>query len=108
MSVRDAIVSYVRENARPPDKFDHQVRLYALTKSVGSGLEYDDDVVFAAAWLHDLGVFVGHRPEDPVALANWDNVAYACNKAPEVLRSRGFPPQKMDAVVEAIRTHQPK
>ncbi len=107
MSYREAIESYIAREARPVDKFGHQPRLYALTRQIGAGLDYDDDVVHAAVWLHDLGVFVGHRPEDPSELARWDNVAYAMERAPEMLASAGFPPEKIPAVVEAIRTHQP-
>jgi uncharacterized protein len=105
---RDALVAYIREQAKPVDKFSHQPRLYALTREVGVGERYDDDVVFAAVWLHDLGVFVGHRPEDPATLAKWDNVAYAMKQTPEVLKQLGFPAEKIPAVVEAIRTHQPQ
>lgn len=104
---RSAIQEYIRAEAKPVDKYSHQPRLYALTRQIGSDLTYDDDVVFAAAWLHDLGVFVGHRPEDPEQLSRWDNVAYACETAPAVLRRLGFPREKIPAVVEAIRTHQP-
>jgi uncharacterized protein len=104
---RTAIIDYTKKQARPVDKFGHQPRLYSLALRVAEGLEYDHDVVFAAAWLHDLGVFVGHRPEDPEALATWDNVTYACGIAPTVLAWCGFPAHKIGAVVEAIRTHQP-
>lgn len=105
---RDALPAYIREQAKPVDKFSHQPRLYVLTKEVGAGQTYDDDIVFAAVWLHDLGVFVGHRPEDPAALAKWDNVAYAMQRTPELLKQFGFPAERIPAVVEAIRTHQPQ
>jgi len=104
---RERIREYIRQEAKPVDKFGHQPRLYALTRKIGKDLSYDDDVVFAAAWLHDLGVFIGHRPEEPRALAAWDNTAYAMEKAPQVLADTGFPAAKERAVVEAIRTHQP-
>jgi uncharacterized protein len=104
---RPAIIAYLREQARPVDKFSHQPRLYELTRAIGAGRSYDDDVVFAAVWLHDLGVFVGHRPEEPEALAKWDCVAYAMKRTPEILARLGFPAGKIPAVVEAIRTHQP-
>ena len=104
---RERIREYIAREALPVEKFSHQPRLYALTVLIGAGLEYDDDVVFAAAWLHDVGVFSGHRPEDPAVLADWDNVAYAVALAPSVLRDAGFPEEKTGAVVEAIRTHQP-
>ena len=73
---RAEIVEYIRAQAAPPDKFSHQPRLYELAKALGKEGPHDDRL-FAAAWLHDLGVFVGHRPEDPAELAAWDCVAYA-------------------------------
>jgi uncharacterized protein len=104
---REALREYIRREARPFDKFGHQPRLYALARQVGAGRDFDDNVIFAAVWLHDLGVFIGHRPEDPESLARWDSVAWAMEKAPAVLRTVGFPEAKIAAVVEAIRTHQP-
>ena len=105
---RDALAEYVRRNALPVEKYGHQPRLYALTLKVGAGLAYDDDVVYAAAWLHDLGVFVGHRPEDLEALARWDHVAYAVERVPAILAECGFAAAKVPAVLECIRNHQPK
>jgi uncharacterized protein len=104
---REALEAYIRLNANPPDKFSHQPRLYRLCTQLAAGQPHDDDVLHAAAWLHDLGVFIGHRPEDPVALAKWDCVAYAMEKTPVLLDEFGFPNSKIAAVVEAIRTHQP-
>lgn len=104
---RQAIRDYIAREARPVDKYGHQPRLYALTQKIGAGYDYDDDIVFAAAWLHDLGVFIGHRPEDAEELARWDNVAYAVDRVPALLEKMGFPPEKVEAVIEAIRTHQP-
>ena len=104
---RKAIVEYVRLNAKPPDKFSHQPRLYRVASQLAAGQQHDDDVLFAAAWLHDIGVFIGHRPEDPAALAVWDCVSYALAKAPVLLEAFGFPKAKIPAVVEVIRTHQP-
>jgi uncharacterized protein len=101
------LAQYVRSQALPVDKLGHQPRLYALTRLVGEGMSYDDDVVYAAAWLHDLGVFVGHRPEDPEKLSGWDNVTYAMQQSPPLLHQFGFPATKVAQVVEAIRTHQP-
>src|SRR5271157_84918 len=96
---RAAIVDYIRAQARPVDKLSHQARLYALAREVGAGQPYDDDVVFAAAWMHDLGVFVGHRPEDLAALAHWDHVAYAMERTPPLLQDFGFPQAKIPSVV---------
>jgi uncharacterized protein len=102
------MADYIEGQARPVDKFGHQPRLVALAMAVGGDIVYDRDVVAAAAWLHDLGVFVGHRPEDPEQLASWDHVAYACSQATAILRQAGFPEEKVPAVLQAIREHQPK
>lgn len=104
---REAVIAYIRVEALPQDKFGHQPRLYALASELGKGMDYDDDIVFAAAWMHDLGVFLGHRPEDPDQLARWDHVPYTIARTKELLPGWGFPPEKLDAVAETIRTHQP-
>lgn len=104
---REALENYVRANALPREKFSHQPRLYRLACRVGQGTDYDDDVLFAAAWLHDIGVFIGHRPEDPAQLVVWDHLAYALRVVPGILESNGFPADKIPAVLEAIRTHLP-
>ncbi len=105
---RQLLQNHLRRQALPVDKFGHQPRLYALTRQVGEGMHYNDEVVFAAAYLHDLGVFVGHRPEQPEALAHWDHVAYAVGQAPAILREVGFPEDLIVPVLRAIETHQPR
>lgn len=104
---RQAIADYIRDNAKPPDKFSHQPRLYELAKRLAENETFDDDVLFAAAWMHDIGVFIGHRPEDLAALAKWDNVAYAVKESPSLLKRFGFPEEKIPKVIEVIRTHLP-
>jgi len=104
---RLAIEAYIRAEAKPPDKFSHQPRLHALAQRLAENRPFDDDILHAGAWLHDLGVFIGHRPADLAALAAWDNVAYAIEQTPRLLRQFGFPTAKIPAVVEVIRSHQP-
>src|SRR5438445_2133262 len=104
---RKAVRDYIRANANPREKFSHQPRLYHLAAQLAEGRPFDDDVLFAAAWMHDLGVFIGHRPEEPAALTSWDHVAYAIAKTPDLLREFGFPNEKIPAVLEVIRTHLP-
>jgi uncharacterized protein len=104
---RRRIVEYIRSNARPPDKFSHQARLYRLARQLAGDKSFDDDVLFAAAWMHDLGVFIGHRPESPDELEKWDHVAYALNRVPAILRELGFPEEKIPRVLEVIRAHLP-
>lgn len=108
---RAQLAAYLQEQASPRHKYGHQPRLHALAERLAAnspGLSFDPDVVYAAAFLHDLGVFVGHRPEDAAALRSWDHVAYICAKAPALLTGFGFPPEKIPAVLQAIREHQPQ
>ena len=105
---RDSVVGYIQAEATPVDKFGHQPRLYALASQLAEGQNCDDDVLFAAAWMHDLGVFLGHRPADPVELARWNHVPYTIARSRELLTEWGFSAAKLEAVAEVIRTHQPK
>lgn len=110
-SWRTQVADFLQREADPPHKYGHQPRLYALTQTIAARspeLHYDDDVVYAAAFLHDLGVFKGHRPEDPEQLKSWDHVAYICARAPGLLAGFGFPVEKIPAVLAAIRQHQPQ
>ncbi len=107
-SFRAHLDALLRKEAKPEDKYGHQPRLYALTRQVGAGYGYDDDIVFAAAYLHDLGVFIGHRPEKHELLQSWDHIKYAVEKVPDVLRQVGFPVGKIAAVLQVVETHQPK
>jgi uncharacterized protein len=110
MGWRESVVAYIRAEAQPADKFGHQPRLYALARRIAEDefKFFNDDVLFAATWMHDLGVFIGHRPSDPAELASWDHVPYTIARSRELLREWGFPEEKLDAVAEAIRTHQAK
>ncbi len=102
---RESVMAYIRAEALPVDKFGHQPRLYALAARLGEDVAHDDDILFASAWMHDLGVFTGHRPEDPPH--NWRGGTMC----PTPLRgpgnccpSGGFPAEKLEGVTEAIRT----
>ncbi len=103
---RKAVVEYIRVEAQPEDKFGHQPRLYALAKKIAQDIEYDDDILFAAVWMHDLGVFLGHRPQNSEQLSRWDHVPYTIGRSKELLTEWGFPTEKLDGVAEAIRHHQ--
>ncbi len=104
---RQAIAEYIRAQARPVDKFSHQPRVYGVARQLARTAAYDDDVLYASAWMHDLGVFIGHRPEEPAALAQWDHVAYALRMTPQILTGLGFPATKIYSVLQVIRSHLP-
>jgi HD superfamily phosphodiesterase len=79
------------------------VRDYENAKALADddGVALDDDVLFAAAYLHDMAAF-----------APWDREKEGLDHADEaarivgtVLDGTGFPMAKIDAVRGAIRTH---
>ena len=106
---REQIEAYIRTNALPVDKYEHQPRLYRLAIHIAQQeqLTIDDDILHAAVWLHDIGVFEGHRPEDKDALAHWDNVKYACELVPQLLKAWLFPTEKISPVIHCIEQHLP-
>jgi len=109
---RKELEAYLRGEAKPRFKYAHQLRLYALTQRIAADTvdapAFDDDVVFAAAMLHDLGVFVGHRPEDPELLRAWDHVAYVRERGAGILVPMGFPEAKVAAVIACVEEHMPQ
>jgi hypothetical protein len=83
--------------------YAHSVRDYEIAKILArdDGVALDDDVLFAAAFLHDMAAF-----------APWDREKEGIDHADEaarivdtVLVGTGFPMAKIDAVRDAIRTH---
>jgi HD superfamily phosphodiesterase len=83
--------------------YSHSVRDYQLAKELAEAdhATFDDDVLFAAAYLHDIAAF-----------APWDREKEGIDHADEgarvvdtILKGTGFPSAKMDAVRNAIRTH---
>ena len=106
---RDVLVARIRVEAQPPEKFSHQARLYRLARNIADAepMPVDDDVLFGAAWGHDLGVFLGHRPSGAEALKRWNSTDYTVAHVGPLLVSCGFPSGKIAAAIECIRTHEP-
>jgi uncharacterized protein len=105
---REYLRRVISEEAQPLHKHGHQVRLYELSRQVGIHSVYDDDVVFAAVWLHDIGVFDGNRPTDLLELQQWDHVGYAVDRARQILSHTDFPAEKIEQVIGVIKEHQPQ
>jgi HD superfamily phosphodiesterase len=81
--------------------YSHCVRDYALARELAAAdhLTLDDDVLFAAAYLHDMAAF---KPWEDEKL---DHSDVAAGIVDTVLKGTGFPMAKIDAVRGAIRTH---
>lgn len=81
--------------------WQHSERNYriALQLAQGDGLTVDSDVLFAAAFLHDMAAF------QPCADAKMEHGDCAAIESEAVLRAAGFPMQKYAAVAAAERGH---
>lgn len=81
--------------------YSHCQRDYALARQLAAAdhVTLDDDVLFAAAYLHDMAAF------PPWAKDKADHSDVAADTVDTVLKDTGFPLAKLDAVRGAIRTH---
>jgi uncharacterized protein len=81
----------------------HSVRDYDVSKWIAATdrLTYDDDVLFAAAYLHDIA---GFAPWEKKGVDHQDRGAELMDS---VLTGFGFPAEKIEKVKNAIRTHMP-
>lgn len=79
----------------------HSTRDYELAKELAASdkVAVDDDVLYAAAYLHDVAAFA------PFAKPNVDHQDEAANIVASLLEGTGFPMAKIEAVRGAIRTH---
>ena len=77
------------------------MRDYALARELAAAdrAVIDDDVLFAASYLHDMAAFAPWEKE------KLDHSDVAADIVDAVLKGTGFPMAKIDAVRGAIRTH---
>jgi uncharacterized protein len=81
--------------------WQHSERNYrvALDLAEGDALRIDTDVLFAAAFLHDMAAFM------PCKEAKLEHGECAARQSGAILRAAGFPMQKLPAVQAAERGH---
>jgi HD superfamily phosphodiesterase len=97
-TVRELAVQHFKN---PAWGYSHCMRDYALARELAAAdhVALDDDVLFAAAYLHDMAAFA------PWEKAKLDHSDVAADIVDTVLKGTGFPMAKIDAVRGAIRTH---
>ena len=96
------VIEFSKTNFNHPAwGYSHSIRDYRLAKSLAQRdkVTLDDDVLFAAAYLHDMAAF---QPWEKEGVDHADQAAAIVDT---VLNGSGFPVEKMDAVRSAIRTH---
>lgn len=98
---RDGVMVRVGELLHPAWGPEHCRRLYDTCQRIveAEGIEVDDDVLFAVAWLHDVGTFgqFSCDAEDPPTCA--------ARAAESMLPQTGFPAEKVELVARIIREH---
>ena len=83
--------------------WQHSRRDYSVARDLAraDGVTVDDDVLFAAAYIHDIAGFEPWEDKDPAH----DHSDVGAAQLGAVLTSLGFPAAKIDAVREATRSH---
>ena len=95
-AVKNIIQQYAKDltAGRLASGYEHSYRIYHLTREIGEDTDYDDEVLHAACFLHDIERFADHPPG-------------SAKKAEAILTETGFPAEKISRVVEAILHHEP-
>jgi HD superfamily phosphodiesterase len=97
-TVRELAASHFKN---PAWGYSHCQRDYALARELAAAdhVALDDDVLYAAAYLHDIAAFA------PWEDLKTDHSDVGARVVEGVLKDTGFPMAKIDAVRGAIRTH---
>ena len=79
----------------------HYERNYLLSKKIAKleNIKIDDDVLFATAFLHDIGVF------EPYIIEGAEHSKIAVDNVVNILRPSGFPMEKINDVKASIMSH---
>lgn len=99
---RDTVRKLAQEHFKQPAwGYSHCIRDYDLARSLAAAdhVNLDDDVLFAAAYLHDIAAF------EPWADEKIDHSDVGADAIGAILKGTGFPIAKLEAVRGAIRTH---
>lgn len=94
--MKNVIQQYAKEMTagRLASGYEHSYRIYHLAIEIGEGMDYDDEVLHAACFLHDIERMVDH-PRG------------SAEKAKTILTETGFPAGRISLVADAILSHMP-
>lgn len=98
---QEGIVARLRTLEHPAWGPAHSRRVFGLCLEIAEDeeVEVDEDVLFACAWMHDLGSFGQFAcPAD-------DPPTCAAEAAEQILPETGFPAEKIELVARIIREH---
>lgn len=102
-AVAHAVVNVIRA-VETPSVFNHSIRSYLFARLVAphlgmaAGRDYDDELLFAACAMHDLGVASDSPRRQRFEVEGADRAA-------DMLTARGVPADAVDMVWQAIALH---
>ncbi|KUO78907.1 MAG: phosphohydrolase [Desulfosporosinus sp. BRH_c37] len=100
MDFRQELIDIIdKSGAHPALGVKHCFRVYHLAKELSSGLILDDEVLYTATMLHDLGKYPTY------ALKNVDHALRSKGVASNILQQMMFSPLKLPMVLDAIENH---
>jgi uncharacterized protein len=98
---RDHLLAFIGEFDHPAWGTPHSHRVYelALRLSAEEGLAVDQDCLFAAAFLHDIGAMEPYRREGV------NHAERSAEAAVPILAEICFPPERVERVMDCILGH---
>ncbi len=100
MDFRQELVDIItKSGAHPAYGVNHCFRVYHMAKELSNGIPLDDEVLYTAAMLHDIGKY-------PVyALKNIDHALRSKGVTSNLLQQMMFSPIKLPIVLDAVENH---
>ncbi|MFX1391546.1 MAG: HD domain-containing protein [Promethearchaeota archaeon] len=98
---KEKLIELVKDFEHPAWGFNHFTRVYEFSLELAKSqqLEVEDDVLFAAAYLHDIGAFEPYRQKGK------DHSVVAIENCDDILGSTDFPSEKISLVKDIIKSH---
>ncbi|MFX0040096.1 MAG: HD domain-containing protein [Promethearchaeota archaeon] len=98
---KDKILEIVKDFQHPAWGYNHFTRVFELSLELAKteGIDVDEDAIFAAAYLHDIGAFEPYRQKGK------DHSIAAIEKCDDILGSTDFPSVKISLVKDIIKSH---
>jgi len=98
---KSKLIEFVKPFSHPAWGNKHFERVYDLSIKLASmqNADIDEDSLFAAAYLHDIGAF------EPYSQEGEDHSEIAVNESEEILLNINFPKEKIALVKDIIKSH---
>jgi uncharacterized protein len=98
---KEQLIAFTEKLQHPAWGTSHFKRIYELSMQLASeqNIKVDQDALFAAAYLHDIGAF------EPFKQTEIDHAERSIQLTEEILTPMGFPSEKIQLVKDIIQGH---